>query len=225
MKVRLLLLLASLVTILLFTYFSYSVAKERWVSTDFDTTIKLQDHISRKFDKYFSLFSFFGSVEVTVGIVLVLSFLSLIKKKWLAVFAWLFIFPASMAEVFGKLVLYHPAPPIFLHRGKLLTDLPSFYIHTDYSYPSGHMTRTIFLITVLSLLVIFSKKNLLFKYISLCLLLGFALLMGVTRVYLGEHWLSDILGGSLLGFAAGLFAAVLILPKKSLNITSLSGRG
>lgn len=221
MKVRIVFLLASVIVALIFTYFSYSVAKERWQKTDFDTTVKLQDHFSRKFDKYFSLFSLFGSVEVTVGLALVLSFLNLIQKKWLAIFAWLLILPASAGEVFGKLVLYHPAPPIFLHRGKLLTDLPSFYIHTDYSYPSGHMTRTIFLITSLSLLVICSNRSHLFKYTSLFLLSGFAFLMGMTRVYLGEHWLSDVLGGALLGMAAGLFATVLILPKKSLNITSL----
>lgn len=223
MKVRILLFLASIATILLFTYFSYSVAKERLVQTDFDTTVKLQDHISRRFDKYFSLLSLLGSVEITVGLTLILSFLSLIRRHWLAIIGWLLILPASLAEVFGKLVLYHPAPPIFLHRGKLLTDLPSFYIHTDYSYPSGHMTRTIFIITVLSLLVIFSNKNSLFKFMGIALLLGFAFLMGMTRVYLGEHWLSDVLGGGLLGLAAGFFASVLILPGKSLKISSLSG--
>lgn len=223
MKVRILLFFASVVTILLFTQFSYFVAKERLTQADFDTTVKIQDHISRRFDKYFSLLSLLGSVEITVGLTLILSFLSLIRRHWLAIFGWLLILPASLAEVFGKLVLYHPAPPIFLHRGKLLTDLPSFYIHTDYSYPSGHMTRTIFIITVLSLMVIFSNKNSLFKFMGIALLLGFAFLMGMTRVYLGEHWLSDVLGGGLLGLAAGFFASVLILPGKSLKISSLSG--
>lgn len=225
MKVRLLLFLASIVVTLIFTQFSYSVAKEKWQQTDFDTTVKLQDHISRRFDKYFSMFSLLGSVEVTVGLALILSILSLIRKKWLAILAWLLILPASVGEVFGKLVLYHPAPPIFLHRGKFLTDLPSFYIHTDYSYPSGHMTRTIFLITALSLLVIFSKNNLIIKFLYLGLLITIAFLMGLTRVYLGEHWLSDVIGGGLLGIAAGCLASVLILPKKSLNITSLPSRG
>lgn len=221
MKVRILLIALSVVFTLIFTQFSYSVAKENWQKTDFDTTVKLQDHISRRFDKYFSLFSLLGSVEVTVGAALVLSLLSLIRRHWMAIFGWLLILPASMAEVFGKLVLYHPAPPIFLHRGKLLTDLPSFYIHTDYSYPSGHMTRTAFLVTVLSLLVIFSRKNTLNRYFLLILLITFAFLMGLTRVYLGEHWLSDVIGGGLLGIAAGCFAAIWILPKKGVNITSM----
>lgn len=225
MKVRMLLFLASVVTILLFTYFSYSVAKERLTQADFDTTVKLQDHISRRFDKYFSLLSLLGSVEITVGLTLILSLLSLIRRHWLAIIGWLLILPASLAEVFGKLVLYHPAPPIFLHRGKLLTDLPSFYIHTDYSYPSGHMTRTFFLATILCLLIIFSRAGILSKTLTLGTFLLFAFLMGLTRVYLGEHWLSDVIGGGLLGIAAGCFAAIWILPKKGANITSLPKRG
>lgn len=214
MKIGLLLFLASIVIALVFTYFSYSVAKERWVSTDFDTTVRLQDHISRKFDRYFSLLSLLGSVEVTCLLAIFFSILSLLHKNWLAVIGWLLIFPASLGEVFGKLVLYHPAPPVFLHRTALPTGLPSFYVHTDFSYPSGHMTRTIFLITVLVLIIIYSRKNVVSKYFLLTLLLGLALLMGLTRVYLGEHWLSDVLGGMLLGMTSGLFAAILILPKK-----------
>lgn len=225
MKIRLLLLLVSVVVTLIFTQFSYSVAKEHFTKSDFDTTVKLQNHVPRKFDRFLSLFSLLGSAEVTVGIVLILSLLSLIRWKWLASLGWLLIFPATLGEVFGKLVLYHPAPPIFLHRSTLPTNLPSFYINTDYSYPSGHMTRTIFLITALSLLVIFSKNNLTIKFFYLGLLITIAFLMGLTRVYLGEHWLSDVIGGGLLGVAAGCLASVLILPKKSLNITSLLSRG
>ncbi len=225
MKVRMLLFLAFVIITLIFTQFSYSVAKEVWQQTDFDTTVKLQDHISRRFDKYFSYLSLLGSVEVTATVAMIFSFFSLVRKRILAALSWLLIFPASLGEVFGKLVLYHPAPPVFLHRTTLPTGLPSFYVHTDFSYPSGHMVRTMFLITIFSLLIIFSKREAVFKLIALGLFLGLAILMGLTRVYLGEHWLSDVLGGGFLGIAAGCLASVLILPKKSLNITSLSGRG
>lgn len=190
------------------------MAKEKWQQTDFDTTVKLQDHISRKYDKYFSYFSLVGSVEVTVTFCLVMSFLYLLKRQWLAIIGWLFILPASFGEVFGKLVLFHPSPPAFLHRSVLPTNLPSFYVHTDFSYPSGHMTRTIFIITIFLCLVIFQSKNYLIRLIMIPSILGLAFLMSLTRIYLGEHWTSDVIGGSLLGLSAGFFASALILREK-----------
>ena len=208
------LFLLSAVFALFFTYFSYTVAKEKWQVLDFDTTVKLQDHITRRYDATFSYFSLLGSAEVTIGICLVLGLLSLLKRRFLVMVGWLMIVPASAAEVFGKLVLFHPGPPVLFHRSLLPTSLPSFYVHTDFSYPSGHMTRTVFIVTVFMLLTIFSKRNILSKFTFFCSLLIFAFLMGLTRVYLGEHWLSDVLGGALLGISVGFIASVLILQLK-----------
>ncbi|MCL5784872.1 MAG: phosphatase PAP2 family protein [Patescibacteria group bacterium] len=212
MKAKLFLLTA--VFTVFFTYFSYTVAKERWQKIDFDTTVKLQDHISRRFDGIFSYFSLLGSAEVTVGFCMILATLALIRGRWLAILGWLMIVPASMGEVFGKLVVFHPGPPLFFHRSVLPTNLPTFYIHTNFSYPSGHMTRTIFIITVFVVILVFSSKKSLFRLTVLSSLVLLAFLMGLTRVYLGEHWLSDVLGGGLLGAAVGFLASVLILRKQ-----------
>lgn len=212
MKFRIPLLLFSIFVIGVFTYLSYTVAKEGWQKTDFDSTVKLQDHIPRRFDKYFSYFSLLGSIEVTIGFCTLMIILSLVRFKWLHLVGWLMIIPASLAEVFGKLVLFHPAPPNFMHRSIFTIHLP-FYVHTDYSYPSGHMTRTLFIVTIFICLA-YQSKNLFNKFALVCPLLSLAFLMGLTRVYLGEHWLSDVLGGSILGIGMGLLASVLILDKQ-----------
>lgn len=208
---RIKLFLLSVIFLSFFTYFSYTVAKERWQQLDFDTTVKLQDHISRQFDLYFSYLSLLGSAEITIGFCLIMAGLFLVKGRWWSgTLGWMIIMPVSLAEVFGKLVLFHPGPPVFFHRSLLPTSLPSFYIHTNFSYPSGHMTRTIFILTILILVALFSKMKLLLKAVLLLTLIFAGFMMGLTRVYLGEHWLSDVVGGTLLGVSGGLFAYVLI---------------
>lgn len=214
MKISLLVL--SILTLLVFTYVSYTVAKERWQKLDFDTMVRLQDKVPKRFDDNFSLLSLLGSAEVTVGFCIVMGVLALLRFKIRTFLAWTMIVPASLAEVFGKLVLYHPGPPLFFHRTTLATHLPSFYVHTEFSYPSGHMTRTVFIVTVLACLVFFSKKNSVIKYALLSILLGFAILMGLTRVSLGEHWLSDVIGGSILGISMGFLSSALISKKPRL---------
>lgn len=214
MGLKLSLFLISFFTFGAFTIFSYTVAKEAWQRVDFDTTVKLQDRISRIYDDEFSYFSILGSVEVTLGLAVLLASLSLVRLKILSFLGWLMIIPATIIEVIGKLILFHPATPVLFHRNVLETDLPSFYVETNFSYPSGHMTRSSFLITIFIILILFRLKGVFLKTMLVAGLLFLGFMMALTRIYLGEHWLSDVLGGWLLGISAGLFASVLILAKK-----------
>ena len=76
------------------------------------------------------------------------------------------------------------------------------------------MTRTIFIVTVfISMMIFSSKKDSFFRLAVIGSLVGYAFLMGLTRVYLGEHWISDVIGGTMLGAGMGFLAAVLILRK------------
>lgn len=217
---KFLFILASLI-FLLFIYLSYLVSKETFTQFDFDITVKLQDRIPRKLDLPFSFFSILGSVEVTTLIWLFLGLAMLIKRYFLSLIL-LILFPASVAvEVFGKLFVHHPAPPFLFYRGVLDFNFPSHFVVTDYSYPSGHMTRTAYLIFFLFLLFQF-RLGFVSRTIFQLMIAGILILMFISRVYLGEHWLSDVAGGLLLGGSFGLLAGLAIPLKKRIYNSSKS---
>lgn len=216
-KIKSSLFVLSILIFTVFVLFSYSVAKETWTQIDFDVTVKLQDRIPRDFDFLFSYFSVAGSAEVTLLLIGVFALLALVRLRILAFLAWLLVIPATFFEIFGKLFLFHPSPPVLLHRSIFEHELPKYYIHTNFSYPSGHVTRTAFIVTIFLVIVWFSWKKGFNKTIVLLGLLGLGFMMCSTRVYLGEHWLSDVVGGLLLGLATGLFSSIFILHGKKAN--------
>jgi undecaprenyl-diphosphatase len=79
------------------------------------------------------------------------------------------------------------------------------------SYPSGHLARTTFVAVILIFIIYHVKKlSEVQKRILYCSIIIFVCLMFVSRVYLGEHWLSDVIGGSLLGSSMGLFSVLFL---------------
>jgi membrane-associated phospholipid phosphatase len=193
----------------LFIFFSYLVAKESFTKLDFDTTVRLQDHLSRKADLTFSIFSLIGSAEISMLFWLGLVFWSAIKRLWKTVLALMLLPLALLMEIFGKVFVYHPAPPHLFYRGVINFSLPSSYVPVEYSYPSGHLTRTAFIVTFLICYFTLRKNS--FLATALCVI--FLVTMFISRIYLGEHWLSDVIGGTLIGSSFGLIAGLSLSPK------------
>lgn len=184
-----------------FVLFSFLVHKDIFTQLDFNTTVRLQDNIGRNWDREFSWFSELGSFEVML---IFLIALFVILRKWVAgAIAFVLFGGFHLIEIFGKYMVDHPPPPHFLLRTKNMVDFPQFHVSADFSYPSGHAGRASFISVVLLVLLWQAKLPRFAKIALSVVILGYDVTMFASRVTLGEHWLSDIIGGSLLGAGLG----------------------
>jgi hypothetical protein len=97
---------------LIFIFYSYLVHKNLFVQFDFDMTVRLQDHLSRRLDGPFSYFSIIGSFEIaTLILVLLLVVLRRLRGFWV-----LFLFLSiHLFELYGKLFVTQTGTPFMFH--------------------------------------------------------------------------------------------------------------
>ncbi len=72
---------------------------------------------------------------------------------------------------------------------------------TGYSFPSGHMTSATCFYGFIIFLVVISGMVLVWKVVLSLALSLFILVIGYSRIYLGVHYFSDVVGGLLVGSA------------------------
>ncbi len=203
-KQRLQFVLFFLVLLTLFYIFSFMVKGGRLSRFDFDMTVRVQDKIATRWDPLLSIFSLIGSFEATVAILI---FVVILTRKLRAFIPLFFFGLMHVVEIVGKAFLDHPGTPFMFHRYSLDLIFPSSYVQPGGSYPSGHAMRSAFLATIIIFLIVKSKRFSQIKKRGLIgLLFLFLIIMMVSRISLGEHWTSDVIGGTLLGTAFSLLS-------------------
>jgi undecaprenyl-diphosphatase len=136
------------------------------------------------------LLSILGGIEITGAIAVLLAIVAVRRGGWPGA-APLLMFVAVAIEVVLKFVVPQPLPP---SPPVAEFSLPMLRLETPYSFPSGHELRTTFLAVVLAPLQ--------WRWAAAL----FVAVMAASRVYVVQHWPSDVVGGLLLGLAFGLVA-------------------
>lgn len=158
------------------------------ISLLFDKAI-LDFLIQFRYESLNWFFVFISYLLVTVFLAIIVS-LIYFWKKWKNMF--IFWSSVILSFIFATLFKF-----VFM---RVRPDVLSLVVETSYSFPSRH-TAVLFAF----LPILFQEKKGVWVFIL-------ALVIAYSRIYLGVHYLGDILGGVILGLIIGYL--VIFLEKK-----------
>lgn len=109
---------------------------------------------------------------------------------------WFF---AGMISQFFKIIVFYdklrPAE-VFKELGVSIYNVKGINIHHCHSFPSGHTATAFAVFFGIALFV----KN---RALGFCMVL-IASFVGFSRIYLGQHFLSDVIAGSIIGVLSSI---------------------
>jgi membrane-associated phospholipid phosphatase len=160
------------------------------------------EHRSSWLTSSFRVVTTLGSVPVLIGVVAVGSgWLLWRRREWLGVVTVILVFTAtSQSKNLMKSILATPRPPASVRLAEV----------SGYAFPSGHAADA-FAVWVMLAMVMFAGRSRRVVLSALSVAVAISLLVGETRLYLGVHWLTDVLGGfALAAFWVALGTAALV---------------
>ena len=100
----------------------------------------------------------------------------------------------------GSLLMTIVGKPLFGRARPALSDAIAPYEHSA-SFPSGHALNSIVIAGIVAYLIILRQQTTRARVTTIAIAAFFALTIGLSRVYLGHHWFTDVLSAWALGAA------------------------
>lgn len=133
-----------------------------------------------------------GDTWTMVAIAAVVALVLGVYRHWLLLATWL------AAQASGGILNFSFKWAYGRTRPAFATPLVN---ETTFSFPSGHSMASLVTYGMLIYLVVLLMRPGWGRRVAVTLLAGLVLTIGFSRIYLGAHWLSDVLGGFALGLA------------------------
>ena len=134
-----------------------------------------------------------GPVGMPIIAVAAIVILALKRKSWTPA---ILIAAAGMGSLLmtiaGKDIIARDRPP-------LVDAVPPFEYSP--SFPSGHTLNSVVIAGVVVYLLILRRRSATARTITIVIGALFAVTIGLSRVFLGHHWFTDVLAGWVLGAA------------------------
>ena len=146
--------------------------------------------------------TYFGSAYVLIPLTALLFVLT--KNKKLNILIGSNLLLVTFLNQFLKIVFQRPRPEEY----RLISE-------SGYSFPSGHSMVSMAFYGLLIYIVYRYVKNVYVKYGLMVILFMLILFIGISRIYLGVHYTSDVMGGFLLSIS--YLIVFIIVTNKFIN--------
>ncbi|HML52120.1 MAG TPA: phosphatase PAP2 family protein [Propionicimonas sp.] len=151
-------------------------------------------HRTPALDAAITAFTDLGRTLPMVVMALLLS--GLLYWRYREISIWVLMSIAAVGSVtftwVGKAAVGRARPPI--------TDAVPPY-ETSFSFPSGHTLNSTVIAGMLAYLTFWLAKRVWVRVLAIIAAVVWAIAMGLSRIYLGHHWLTDVVFAWLLGMA------------------------
>ena len=158
---------------------------------------------------FFKAVTFMGEWSFVLGVLFFISLFFIIKKTSRRNLDVLILWAVTVSGLGIAFVLKE-----IIHRGRPVGALVA---ETSSSFPSAHSVISIAFYAFIFYLLAGNAKNGFSKYLLISLVFLVPVLLGFSRLYLGVHYLSDVLAGYAIGdvwFLIGVYGLKFINRKK-----------
>jgi membrane-associated phospholipid phosphatase len=152
----------------------------------------------------FTVITYLGKLPAVLMVVLttLVGLWQLKLTQWITPFLISLLSAGLLAEL-GKWFFERPRP------------IEALYYESSYSFPSGHATLSIALYGFIALIFYVQSSKHWQKNLSIILGFSLAFLIGLSRLVLDVHYLSDVLAGFLVGSLSALLGLSVYLWQRS----------